>query len=171
MMRLSFVANGVRRELDIDPTARLVDVLRLDLGLTGTKEGCGEGECGACTVLVDNVAVNSCLLLAVQVRGKRILTVEGLARDGEMDVLQQHFIGHGAVQCGFCSPGMLLSAKALLLANPHPSEAEIRTALAGNLCRCTGYAAIVAAVAAAGETMATARAACASEPSGEGAST
>lgn len=170
MMRLSFVVNGVQRELDIDSTARLIDVLRLDLGLKGTKEGCGEGECGACTVLVDDMAVDSCLLLAVQVSGKRILTVEGLARDGEMHVLQQHFIDHGAVQCGFCSPGMLLSAKALLLADPHPSESAIRKALAGNLCRCTGYAAIVAAVVAASETMAMERTACTSGPAGEGAS-
>ena len=169
-MRLSFVVNGDLSELDVDPAARLIDVLRLDLGVTGTKEGCGAGECGACTVLVDDVAVDSCLLLAVQVRGKRILTVEGLARDGELDVLQKCFVDQGAVQCGFCTPGMLLSAKALLLANSHPSEPEIRAALAGNLCRCTGYAAIVAAVASAGEAMAVERVARHSESCGEGVS-
>jgi len=148
-MRLSFEVNGELRELDVDAAARLVDVLRDELGLTGTKEGCGEGECGACTVLIDERAVDSCLVIAAQVRGKRVLTVEGLARDGELDVLQRHFIDHGAVQCGFCTPGMLMSAKALLLAHPQPSEREIRVALAGNLCRCTGYSAIIAAVTAA----------------------
>jgi carbon-monoxide dehydrogenase small subunit len=149
MMRLRFQVNGVHRELDVAPASRLIDVLREDLGLTGTKEGCGEGECGACTVLVDDQAVDSCLMLATQVRGKRVLTIEGLARDGELDELQRQFIDHGAIQCGFCTPGMLLSAKALLLANPDPTESEIRTALAGNLCRCTGYQTIVAAVQAA----------------------
>lgn len=141
--------NGVARELDVEPTARLIDVLRHDLGLTGTKEGCGEGECGACTVLVDDLAVNSCLMLATQVRGRSVLTVEGLARSGEMDELQRQFVAAGAIQCGFCTPGMLMSGKALLLRNPHPSEEEIRIALAGNLCRCTGYSAIVTAVQAA----------------------
>jgi carbon-monoxide dehydrogenase small subunit len=153
-MRLSFEVNGVRRELDVDPAARLIDVLRDELGLTGTKEGCGEGECGACTVLIDDRAVDSCLVIAAQVRDKRVLTVEGLARDGELDVLQQQFIDHGAVQCGFCTPGMLMSAKALLLAHPQPTERQIRVALAGNLCRCTGYGAIIAAVTAAGRALA-----------------
>jgi aerobic carbon-monoxide dehydrogenase small subunit len=153
-MRLSFEVNGTRRELDVDPAARLIDVLRDELGLTGTKEGCGEGECGACTVLIDDRAVDSCLVIAAQVRDKRVLTVEGLARDGELDVLQQQFIDHGAVQCGFCTPGMLMSAKALLLAHPQPSERQIRVALAGNLCRCTGYGAIIAAVTAASRALA-----------------
>jgi carbon-monoxide dehydrogenase small subunit len=148
-MRLEFEVNGVWRELDVDPATRLIDVLRVDLGLTGTKEGCGEGECGACTVLVDDLAVDSCLMLATQVRGRSVLTVEGLARDGELDELQRQFAAAGAIQCGFCTPGMLMSAKALLLRNPHPSEEAIRLALAGNLCRCTGYSAIVAAVQAA----------------------
>ncbi|MCX6364637.1 MAG: (2Fe-2S)-binding protein, partial [Actinobacteria bacterium] len=138
-------------ELDVRPTARLIDVLRLQLGLTGVKEGCSEGECGACTVIVDDKAVNSCLLLAVQARGKNVLTVEGLADDDGLDLLQRMFIEHGAVQCGFCTPGMLMSAKALLMADPHPTEEAIRLALAGNLCRCTGYATIVAAVRAASE--------------------
>jgi len=148
-MQLLLTVNGSLYEVDVRPTARLLDVLREDLGLTGTKEGCAEGECGACTVLVDGKAVASCVMLAVQARGKEIVTVEGLARDGEIDLLQQKFVEYGAVQCGFCTPGMLMSAKALLMANPVPSDQDIRVALAGNLCRCTGYSAIVAAVKAA----------------------
>jgi carbon-monoxide dehydrogenase small subunit len=150
-MRLSLNVNGMEHELDVRPTARLIDVLRLQLGLTGVKEGCSEGECGACTVIVDDKAVNSCLVLAAQVRGKKVLTVEGLAGDDGLDTLQRLFIEHGAVQCGFCTPGMLMSAKALLMADPHPTEEAIRLALAGNLCRCTGYTTIVAAVRAASE--------------------
>jgi len=148
-MNLLLNVNGMEHELDVRPTARLIDVLRLQLGLTGVKEGCAEGECGACTVIVDGKAVSSCLALAVQARGKKVLTVEGLAGDNGLDTLQRLFIEHGAVQCGFCTPGMLMSAKALLMADPHPSEEAIRLALAGNLCRCTGYATIVAAVRAA----------------------
>jgi len=150
-MRLSLNVNGMEHELDVRPTARLIDVLRLQLGLTGVKEGCSEGECGACTVIVDDKAVNSCLVLAAQVRGKKVLTVEGLAGDDGLDTLQRMFIEHGAVQCGFCTPGMLMSAKALLMADPHPTEEAIRLALAGNLCRCTGYTTIVAAVRAASD--------------------
>jgi carbon-monoxide dehydrogenase small subunit len=150
-MRLSLNVNGMEHELDVRPTARLIDVLRLQLGLTGVKEGCSEGECGACTVIVDGNAVNSCLVLAGQVRGKKVLTVEGLAGEDGLDTLQRMFIEHGAVQCGFCTPGMLMSAKALLMADPHPTEEAIRLALAGNLCRCTGYTTIVAAVRAASE--------------------
>jgi carbon-monoxide dehydrogenase small subunit len=148
-MQLVLSVNGMAYEVDVRPTARLLDVLRDQLGLTGTKEGCAEGECGACTVIVDGKAVNSCVMLAIQARGKEILTVEGLARDGELDVLQQKFVEYGAVQCGYCTPGMLMSAKALLMGNPVPSEQDIRIAFAGNLCRCTGYTAIVAAVKAA----------------------
>ncbi len=148
-MQLLLTVNGMAHEVEARPTARLLDVLRDQLGLTGTKEGCAEGECGACTVIVDGRAVNSCVMLAVQARGKKILTVEGLADDGELDLLQRKFVEYGAVQCGYCSPGMLMSAKALLMANPVPSEQDIRIALAGNLCRCTGYTAIVAAVKAA----------------------
>ncbi len=148
-MQLLLTVNGMVHEVEARPTARLLDVLRDQLGLTGTKEGCAEGECGACTVIVDGRAVNSCVMLAVQARGKEILTVEGLAPDGELDLLQQKFVEYGAVQCGYCTPGMLMSAKALLMGNPVPSEQDIRIALAGNLCRCTGYSAIVAAVKAA----------------------
>jgi aerobic carbon-monoxide dehydrogenase small subunit len=134
-MLLEFTVNGTARRVDIDPAERLIDVLRDHLDLTGTKEGCGEGECGACTVVMDGVAVNACLVLGLQARGKQVLTVEGLAQDGHLDALQKAFIAEGAIQCGYCSPGMLMSAKALLLQNPHPSEPEIRTAIAGNLCR------------------------------------
>ena len=148
-MELVLKVNGVVWEISARPTARLIDVLRDQMGLTGTKEGCGEGECGACTVIVDGKAVNSCVMLAVQALGKEVLTVEGLDASGELDTLQQKFVEHGAVQCGFCTPGMLMSAKALLMANPLPSDQDIRTALAGNLCRCTGYKTIVAAVRAA----------------------
>ncbi len=148
-MELLLKVNGTVWEISARPTARLIDVLRDQMGLTGTKEGCGEGECGACTVIVDGRAVNSCVMLAVQALGKEVLTVEGLAASGELDTLQQKFVEQGAVQCGFCTPGMLMSAKALLMANPLPSDQDIRTALAGNLCRCTGYKTIVAAVRAA----------------------
>jgi carbon-monoxide dehydrogenase small subunit len=145
-MQIDFKLNGKNVSIDICPTMRLVDLLRDSLGLTGTKEGCAEGECGACTVIMDGVAVNSCLVLALQVRGREIITIEGMARDGELDILQQKFLEHTAVQCGYCTPGMLMSAKALLMTNPHPSEDEIRLALAGNLCRCTGYSKIVESV-------------------------
>jgi len=162
-MRLVLNVNGMDHELDVRPTARLIDVLRLQLGLTGVKEGCSEGECGACTVIVDDKAVNSCLVLAAQARGKKVLTVEGLADDDGLDLLQRMFIEHGAVQCGYCTPGMLMSAKALLMADPHPTEEAIRLALAGNLCRCTGYTTIVAAVRAASEQPAESSATPASE--------
>ncbi|MGE5632695.1 MAG: (2Fe-2S)-binding protein [Caulobacteraceae bacterium] len=143
---VEFIVNGNPYRMDIDPGKRLLDVLREDLGLTGTKEGCGEGECGACTVIMDGIAVNSCLVMAAQIRGKEIITVEGLEKDGKLDELQEAFIRNGAVQCGYCTPGMLMSCKALLMKNPHPTEEEIRIAISGNLCRCTGYTKIVAAV-------------------------
>jgi aerobic carbon-monoxide dehydrogenase small subunit len=154
-MRMTITVNGTAHLVDVPATLRLIDLLRDELGLTGTKEGCGEGECGGCTVLLDGEAVNSCLLLAIQARDREVLTVEGLAEDGRLSVLQRMFIEHMAVQCGYCTPGMLMSAKALLMANPQPTEEEIRVALAGNLCRCTGYTAIVAAVTGAAEAMAT----------------
>ena len=145
-MQITFKVNGIEYRRDVLPTTRLVDLLRGELGLTGTKEGCGEGECGSCTVLLNGKAVSSCLVLAPQVRGQEILTIEGLEQDGELDRLQKSFIANSAVQCGYCTPGMLMSAKGLLLANPHPSAEEIKTAIAGNLCRCTGYNNIVKAI-------------------------
>ncbi len=145
-MHIRFKVNGTECSIDTDPGKRLLDVLREDMGLTGTKEGCGEGECGACTVIMDGFAVNSCLIMIGQMDGKEIITVEGLEKDGELDRLQKAFISNGAVQCGYCTPGMLMSSKALLMKNPHPTEEEIRIAISGNLCRCTGYTKIVAAV-------------------------
>lgn len=145
-MKLSFTLNGKAVQVEVTPGLRLVELLRETFGLTGTKESCGQGECGACTVLLDQEAVNACLVLAVQVDGKSVLTIEGLSRDGELDPLQQAFVDCGAIQCGYCTPGMILSAKGLLLQNPHPSDEEIRTALEGNLCRCTGYVKILQAV-------------------------
>lgn len=138
--------NGRGYSLSIHPNQTLLELLRDDLGLTGTKCGCEIGECGACTVLLDGEAVNACLVLAPQVEGREILTVEGLMQDGKLDLLQESFMDHDAVHCGFCTPGMLLSAKALLDANPHPDETTIRTAISGNLCRCTGYVQIVEAI-------------------------
>jgi len=148
-VRLSTRVNGDPVHLDVAPDSRLIDVLRDALGLLGTKEGCSAGECGACTVMVDDLAVNACLVLAAQVEGRTVLTVEGLAEGGALSVLQQKFVELGAIQCGFCTPGMLMSATALLARNAMPSRDEIGQALAGNLCRCTGYAAIIDAVAAA----------------------
>jgi len=145
-MRLSFFVNDEPVELETRPDRRLLDLLREDLGLTGTKEGCGEGECGACTVLVNDEAVHSCLTVAAQLQGCRVLTIEGLAKRGELDTLQTAFVEEIAVQCGFCTTGMIMSAKALLMKQPHPTEDEIRLALSGNICRCSGYGQIVKAV-------------------------
>jgi carbon-monoxide dehydrogenase small subunit len=145
-IQINFTLNGKTVELTTRTNRRLLDVLREDFGLTGTKEGCGIGECGACTVLLDNKAVNSCLVLVGQVHGSNIITVEGLAKDGVLHPLQENFLKYGAVQCGFCTPGMLLSAYALLNENPQPSEEEIKEAIAGNLCRCTGYKQIIEAI-------------------------
>lgn len=145
-MLLHCILNDKPIEIETDPTMTLLDLLREKLHLTGTKKSCGVGECGACTVLVNGEPVNSCLYMAGKIEGKTIYTVEGLAEDGRLSALQQSFLDHHAVQCGFCTPGMLMSAKALLLHNPHPTEEEIRRALSGNLCRCTGYTAIVKAV-------------------------
>ena len=141
--------NGEVREVLVEPRTTLLYVLREDLGLTGTKESCNAGDCGACTVLIDDKPVASCLTLAIEAQGKEILTIEGLDRKGKLHPLQQAFIDHYAVQCGFCTPGMILSAKALLDRSPHPTEEEVREAISGNLCRCTGYVKIVEAILAA----------------------
>jgi len=141
-----FVVNNQSVEVSAIPSARLLDILREELDLTGTKEGCGQGECGACTVLLEGEAVNACLVLVGQVEGKRIETIEGLAQGSILHPLQQAFIDEGAVQCGYCTPGMVLAAKALLAENPTPTETEIRVAIAGNLCRCTGYTKIIKAI-------------------------
>ncbi|NSW83590.1 MAG: (2Fe-2S)-binding protein [Syntrophothermus sp.] len=143
---ITLTVNGQTYQVDVEPHALLVDVLRDKLGLTGTKKGCGTGECGACTVLMDGQPVNSCLVLAVRAQGKEIITIEGLGDPQNLHPLQKAFIKNGAVQCGFCAPGMLLSAKALLDRNPRPSEKEIRQAIAGNICRCSGYVKIVKAI-------------------------
>jgi carbon-monoxide dehydrogenase small subunit len=140
------ILNGHPLSVDAPPMTRLLDVLREHLRLTGTKEGCGEGECGACTVLIDGVPVNSCLIPVVQAEGTRITTVEGLADDDRLDPIQTAFIIHGAAQCGICTPGFVVTARALLNDNPQPSRREVREALAGNLCRCTGYQKIIDAV-------------------------
>jgi carbon-monoxide dehydrogenase small subunit len=149
----SFIVNGIAREVIVEPHMLLIDVLRDTLGLTGTKYACGAGDCGACTVLIDGQPSFSCLTLAVTAKDKSIVTIEGLAEGGELHPLQQAFVDTGAVQCGFCTPGMILSAKALLDENPDPTRDEIKSALAGNLCRCTGYVKIVDAVGAAAATM------------------
>ena len=136
---IAFTVNGEPQRVEVFPMARLLDVLREELRLTGTKEGCGEGECGACTVVVDGRIGNSCLVPVAQVAGSEITTIEGVAGDDELHAVQQAFIEHGGAQCGICTPGMVLAAVDLLDRNPQPTEADIRTALAGNLCRCTGY--------------------------------
>ncbi|MBE3115353.1 MAG: (2Fe-2S)-binding protein [Actinobacteria bacterium] len=143
--------NGESYQLNVKPNLLLLDLLRYDIGLTGTKRGCDTGECGACTVLLEGRPINSCLMLAVEANEKNILTIEGMAKDGKLHPLQEAFIEKGAVQCGFCTPGMLLSAKALLDANSNPQEEEIKKAIAGNLCRCTGYTKIIKAIISAAE--------------------
>jgi aerobic carbon-monoxide dehydrogenase small subunit len=145
--------NGEPVEIEIEPSARLVDVLRDRLGLTGTKEACGEGECGACTVLLDGIAVLSCITPAMKAMDREVLTIEGLAKPGKLHPIQEAFIEQGAVQCGYCTPGMVLAAKALLDHNPHPTELEVKVGMSGNLCRCTGYVKIIEAVLTAAEKM------------------
>lgn len=145
--------NGQSYDVSTAPNETLLDFLRYRLGLVGTKNGCDSGACGACTVLVDGKAVNSCLVLAAEVNGASITTIEGISRDGELHPLQQAFIDNGVVQCGFCVPGMIMAAKSLLDEEPRPSEEDIRSAIAGNLCRCTGYLSIIRAIAAAAEAL------------------
>ena len=147
MIPISLTANGETYDLYIPPNRTLLEVLREDLELTGTKESCGEGVCGSCTVLCDGLPIRSCLTLAAEFQGAEISTVEGLRmEDGQLDPLQQSFIDYGAVQCGFCTPGILMSAKAFLDKHPNPSESHIRKAISGNICRCTGYTKLVAAI-------------------------
>lgn len=143
---LNCIVNGEKISREIKDDELLLTFLREDLGLTGTKEGCGEGDCGACTVLVDGVSVNSCLYLAALAEGKSITTIEGIAKNGELSEIQSAYIRHGAIQCGFCSPGMIVSAEYLLSQNPDPTPEEIRRGLSGNLCRCTGYQQMVDAI-------------------------
>ncbi len=145
MMKVSLKVNGKKVNVDIPPDERLLDTLRKRLNLTGTKEGCGEGECGACTVLIDGKPVNSCLVLTAQVQDREITTIEGI-NSSKYAVIQDAFVETGAVQCGFCTPGFIMSTVALLSRNPDPDENEIKEALAGNLCRCTGYVQIIEAV-------------------------
>lgn len=148
-----FIVNGRIYEILIEPRMTLLEVLRDKLDLTGTKLSCGVGSCGACTVLVDGKAVNSCLTLAITVKGKNIITIEGLAKGPDLHPIQKAFIDHGAIQCGFCTPGMIMSAKALLDKNLKPAKEEIKKALEGNLCRCTGYVKVIDAVLAAADMM------------------
>ena len=143
---ISVIVNGGKEYLDVPSNMTLLQMLREKLALTGTKNGCSAGECGACTVLVDGEPVNSCMMLAVEIDGREVTTVEGLAHDDQLSVLQEAFVEQNAVQCGFCTPGVLISAHALLERNPHPTDDEVREALVGNLCRCTGYLRIVQAV-------------------------
>lgn len=145
-MILHFYVNGTEYNLETEPDKRLIDIVRGDLHLTGTKEGCGEGECGACTVLMDGEPVHACLCIALQLQETHIETIESLSSDGKMDILQKCFVEELAVQCGFCTPGMIMSAKALLRKVPDPTEEEIRSALSGNICRCSAYSQIVKAV-------------------------
>ena len=143
---IKITVNSKKYEMAVEPNQTLVEVLRNELGLTGTKVGCEMGDCGTCTVIMDGKAVNACLVLAVQADGREILTIEGLARDEALHPLQESFVIEGAIQCGFCTPGMIMSAEALLTENPDPNEAQIREGISGVLCRCTGYSKIVQAI-------------------------
>lgn len=145
-MLLEFKLNGKNIKIEVSPNRRLIDILREDLRMTGTKEGCGEGECGACTVIVDRKAIHSCLVLAISLMGKEVITIEGLEQNGELSIIQRAFIEEIAVQCGYCTTGMIMSTKALLLNNPDPTEEEIKVTLSGNICRCSGYVQIIRAV-------------------------
>ena len=151
MTNLDFTVNGEHVQIEVADSARLVDVLRETLGLTGTKEGCGVGECGACTVIVNGIAVCSCITLAAGLNGADVITIEGVSKDGGLDEIQQAILDHHALQCGFCTPGIVMSAKALLDSNPTPTTEQIQEAIAGNLCRCTGYQQVIDAIADAAE--------------------
>ena len=153
MRQIRLIVNGKSYEISIPPWRTLLEVIREDLKLTGTKEGCGLGECGACTVIMDGRTVNSCLVLAAEADGEQITTIEGLTDGDKLHPIQQAFVDHGGLQCGFCTPGMIMSAKALLDENPTPTEDEIKRGIAGNLCRCTGYTKIIESVKAAAEDM------------------
>lgn len=144
--QIKLEVNGFEYDLFIKPQWTLLDVLRDELGLTGTKKGCDKGECGACTVIMDGEAILSCLVLAIQAQGKDILTIEGLSQGGKLDPIQDSFVKYGAIQCGFCTPGMIMASRAMLNKTPHPSKEEIKIGLSGNLCRCTGYVKIIEAV-------------------------
>jgi carbon-monoxide dehydrogenase small subunit len=148
---MTLTVNGTPYEVAIEPQQSLLQLLREELHLTGTKEGCSEGECGACTVLLDGKTVDSCLIFALEAQGREVTTIEGLAQGDQLHPVQKAFAEYGAVQCGFCTPGMILAAKALLDSNPHPTEVEIRQGISGNLCRCTGYVKIVEAIQAAAQ--------------------
>lgn len=150
-VEIKLQVNGETHLMEVEPRMTLLDFLRNELNLTGTKEGCGEGDCGACTVVVDGMAVNSCIMLAVEADGKDVLTIEGVADGDNLHPIQQSFIERGAIQCGFCTPGMILTAKTFLEENPSPTELEVRKAIAGNLCRCTGYDKIVKSILAVAE--------------------
>ena len=152
-MKIEFTVNGMKRQFDVEPNQLLLNLLRENLYLTGTKYGCGIGECGACTVLVDGEPVLSCLTLAVDVDGREVETIEGLAKGDDLDVVQEAYLEEGAVQCGFCTPGFIMTTRALLKENPDPTEEEIREYLKGNLCRCTGYVNIIKAVKRASEKL------------------
>jgi len=149
---ITLTVNGVTHEVAIEPRQSLLQVLREELHLTGTKEGCSEGECGACTVILDGRTVDSCLIFGLEAHGREVVTIEGVAQGEQLHPLQKAFAEYGGVQCGFCTPGMILAAKALLDSNPHPTEAEIRRGISGNLCRCTGYVKIVEAINAAAQS-------------------
>ena len=152
-MELNFILNENKVQIDVSPDKRLIDILREDFQLTGTKEGCGEGECGACTVIIDKKAVNSCLVHAITLEGKNVLTIEGLEKNGEIDIIQKCFLEEVAVQCGYCTTGMIMSTKALLYKTLTPTEDEIKIALSGNICRCSGYIQILSAVKKSAEKM------------------
>lgn len=152
-MELNFIVNENKIKINVNPDKRLIDILREDLQLTGTKEGCAEGECGACTVIINKKAVHSCLVHAITLEGKNVLTIEGLEKNGEIDVIQKYFLEEVAVQCGYCTTGMIMSTKALLYKTLTPTEEDIKIALSGNICRCSGYVQILSAVKKSAEKM------------------